>query len=319
MVVVVQVQLLSKICVNQLMKKLLIIGLLAIVWPLSIFAQHTVENLKQLNFFQDSLKHLGNTFINAEIDIDRKVANYQFIKTLVTALKIPNSFLYPFDSVKTISILNSPDNRFRIFSWYILNMDGSYRFYGAIQMNTGGSLKLYPLEDYSPILKNPEDSLTDNHKWYGAQYYKIIHINTGSPYYVLLGWKGNTVESTKKVIEVVSFKTSGVQFGLPVFEQKGRIHKRMVFEYARDASMLLRYVPDQNLIVFDNLAPPDKKSKDKPQTYGPDLSYDGFRLKNGRWEFIENLDMRNIPSEKDAKYNDPKTAKVWDKTTKPDN
>ena len=186
-----------------------------------IFAQHSdSENLKQLNFYQDSLKHLGSRFVNDEVDVNRKAANYQFIKTLVTALKTPNSFLFKFDSLKAISIVNSPDNRFRIFSWHIINMDGSHRFYGAIQMNTGGPLKLIPLEDYSPLLKNPEDSVTNNRKWYGAQYYQIIPMYGTNPYYVLLGWKGNTVKSTKKVIEVLSFKNDQPLFGMPVFEAR---------------------------------------------------------------------------------------------------
>jgi hypothetical protein len=302
------------------MKKLLIIGLLAVALPLFTFAQRADEsaNLKQLNFFQDSLKHLGSRFINDEIDVQRKSANYTFIKTLVSALKIPNSFFFPFDSLKAISILNSPDKRFRIFSWHIINNDGSYRFYGAIQMNTRGSLKIYPLEDYSPLLKNPEDSVTDNSKWYGAQYYQIIPVNGANPYYVLLGWKGNTIKSTKKVIDVISFKDDKPLLGLPVFDQKGKSRKRVIFEYTRQASMLLRYVPDQHLIVFDNLAPPDKKSKDKPETYGPDLSYDGYRLKNGRWEYVDNLDMRNVPDPHDAEYIDPKAQHTDEaKTTKP--
>ncbi len=300
------------------MKRLLIIGLFLIARPLFIFAQDESANRKQLNFFQDSLKHLGYTFINDEIDVHRKSANYQFIKTLVSALKIPNSFLFPFDSVKAISILNSPDNRFRIFSWHIINMDGSYRFYGAVQMNTGGPLKLYGLEDYSPLLKNPEDSVTDARKWYGAQYYKIIPVYAANPYYVLLGWKGNTVVSTKKVIDVISFKNGPPQFGLPVFDEKGKTRDRVIFEYSEQATMLLHYVPTQNLIVFDNLIPPDKKSEGKPETYGPDLSYNGFRLKNGRWEYVDNLDMRNVPSAKDAEFIDPKGEKAGgDDTTKP--
>jgi hypothetical protein len=291
------------------MKKLFIIVFLAMAWPMIIFAQHSDEtaNTRQLNFFQDSLKHLGYKFINAEIDVDRKAANYQFIKTLLTALKIPNSFHFPFDSVKSISILNSPDNKFRIFSWHIINMDGSYRFFGAIQINSGNNLKLYGLEDYSPYLKNPEDSITDNRKWYGAQYYKIIPVTGLNPYYVVLGWKGNTVESTKRVIDVISFKNDKLSFGLPVFDEKGKTLKRVIFEYNSQASMLLRYAPEQHLIVFDNLVPPDKKSKDNSKTYGPDLSYNGYRLKNGRWEYVDNLDMRNIPDPHDVDYIDPKT------------
>ena len=284
------------------------------------FAQHSDEskNLKELSIYQDSLKMLGKKFINDPDDLERKNANYKFIKLLVGALKVPHSFNYPFDSVKSISIINSPDNRFRILSWHIMNQDGSYRFYGTVQMNTGSNLLMYPLEDYSPLLKNPEDSVTNNRKWYGAQYYKIIRIAAANPYYVLLGWKGNTIKSTKKVIEVLSFdKDDKPNLGMAVFDGNGKNRKRVIFEYTRQASMLLRYVPDQNLIVFDHLAPPDQKLKDKPDTFGPDLTYDGYKLKNGKWQYIENLDMRNIPEDRDAEYVDPKAQAVIDRSAVP--
>jgi len=277
------------------------------------FAQHSDNSgyVHQLEIYQDSLKDLGDKFINSEIDVERKNANYQFIKTLVIALKVPNSFLFGFDSLKTITILNSPDNRFRIISWHIINDDGSYRFYGAIQMNTGGPLQLYPLNDYSPLLTNPQDSIVDNRKWYGAQYYKIIRVDADRPYYTMLGWKGFTAKSTKKVIEILSFKNDKPVFGLPVFDNS-RNHKRIIFEYTRQASMLLRYVSEEHLIVFDHLSPPDDKQKKDLESYGPDLSYDGYRLKNGRWEFVENLDMRNVPDDKDNDYVDPKKQAQMD-------
>ena len=272
------------------------------------FAQHSDENgrARQLQIYEDSLTSLGKKFVNDDNDLERKNANYLFIKTLVSALKIPNSFLYPFDSVKSVSIINSPDNRFRLITWHIVNADGSYRFYGTVQINTGGNLQMFPLNDYSPILKNPEDSVTDNTKWYGAQYYKIIPVYSPKLYYVLIGWKGNTVKSTKKVIDVISFKDNKVAFGMPIFDGNGKTRKRVIFEYTRQVSMLLRYVPDENLIVFDHLAPPDPKLKNQRDTYGPDLSYDGYRMKNGVWVYVDNLDMRNIPDSHDAEYIDPK-------------
>ena len=193
------------------------ITLLAVFSFYNGFAQFEQKDLTALNMYQDSLKRLGNKLINNPEELERKNANYTFIKTLVSALKTQNSFLYKFDSLKAVSIVNSPDNRFRIFSWHVANDDGSYRFYGAIQMNTGGALKLYPLDDYSPLITHPEDTVTDNTRWYGAQYYSIIPVQGVNPHYVLLGWKGYTDRSTKKVIDVLSFKNDKPVLGMPVF------------------------------------------------------------------------------------------------------
>jgi len=177
-------------------------------------------------------------------------------------------------------------------------------------------LRLYPLEDYSPLLKNPEDSVLSNRKWYGAQYYKIIKVDAENPYYTILGWKGNTDQSTKKVIEILSFKNDLPVFGMPVFGLS-RNKKRVIFEYTRQASMLLRYVPEENLIVFDHLSPPDDAHKNDPSAYGPDLTYDGYKLKNGHWVLVDNLDMRNLPDMKDDQYIAPKRASKVEQSGNP--
>ncbi|GAB2690634.1 hypothetical protein GCM10027037_12180 [Mucilaginibacter koreensis] len=293
--------------------------LMALVWCAlgvgTTLAQHSSESSyqKSLRHYQDSLQRLGREMVNNESDVERKNANYAFIRMLVTALKTPHSYDFAFDSLKTISILNSPDRKFRIFSWPVMNQDGSYRFYGAVQMNNNGPLVLHPLEDYSPILKNPEDSVTTNRKWFGAEYYKIIPVYSNRPYYVLLGWKGNNVKSTKKVIEVLSFDNGIPVWGKPVFEGNSKIRSRVIFEYSRQASMLLRYVPEQNLIVFDHIAPPDAKMKGKMEMYGPDLTYDGYRLSNGKWNYVNDLDMRNIALAGEQDIEDPKKQAQRDK------
>ena len=282
--------------------------LVLIFLTLAAFAQQPAPGSNQTKFklYEDSLKTLGSTIINNENDLERKNANYQFIRTLVNALKIPGSYHYGFDSVKTVSLLYSPDNQFRLFTWHVMNEDGSYRYYGTIQLNTGGALKMFPLTDYTPFIKNPEDSSLTAQHWLGAQYYKIIKEGKENPYYVLLGWKGNTVKTTKKIIEVLSFKNNAPVFGLPIFEGNQKTRKRVIFEYTRQASMLLRYVPEKQLIVFDHLAPRDPKVKADYSFYGPDLTYDGYQLKNGKWIFIQNLDMRNIPEDRDEGYVDPR-------------
>ena len=269
------------------------------------------NNQQQLIAFQDSLKQISYKMVNDSIEPERYNASYKLIKTLLTALKTPYSFDFTFDSVKSISIQSSSDKRFRIFSWHVMNNDGSYRYYGTIQMNKpDGKLELLPLIDYTSVFKNPSDSITTNDKWFGAQYYKIIPVlnNVPIPYYVLLGWKGNTIKSTKKIIEILYFKDGKAHFGMPVFDgdPDNLKKKRIIFEYDRRASMFLNYEPTTNTIVFDHLAPPDPQLKGKFELYGPDFSYDGFKLVNGRWKFITDLELKNNPTDQDDKFNDPR-------------
>lgn len=295
-------------------KNLLVLLLLSFIY-LNSFAQYKDDRMRsmQLPDYEDSLIRLGNKLINDENELERINANAQFIKTLVGALKMNNSFLYPFDSLKTVTILNAPDNRFRIISWHLQFEDGSYRFFGTVQINTGGALKMFPLTDYSPNLKSPEDTVTDNRKWYGAQYYRIVPVYSPKLYYVLLGWKGNTIKSTKKVIDVLSFKDDNPVFGMNIFEGNGKSRKRVIFEYTRQASMLLKYEPEQEMIVFDHLSPPELRFKDRPALFGPDLTYCGYKFKNGRWVYVENLDMRNVPERHDSQLVDPKKQAQLDK------
>jgi len=289
--------------------------LFVIIFLFSIVAsaQHSAPSKakEQFGVYLDSLKSLSYETINNPAEPERYNATYNMIRVLKDALKLPNSYNFSFDSLKTISVLTSPDRRFRIFTWHVMNQDGSYRYYGTVQMNNNtGKLQMFPLIDQSPFIKNPQDTITSNDKWYGSQYYKIIPViyNVSTPYYILLGWKGNNVKTTKRVIEVLSFKDGKAIFGMPVFDgDKSRPgKKRIVFEYNRQVSDMLNYLAKENTIVFDHLAPPDPKLEGKFESYGPDMSYDGFKLINGRWKFVEDLQLKNSPSEIDNSYNDPK-------------
>ena len=290
-------------------KKLLFLSFVLFIFC-GVRAQ-TPASRNKLNAFQDSLKNFGYQMINNQNEPERYNASFNLVKTLVKALKVPGSFNFGFDSLKTISIQTSPDNKFRIFSWHVMNNDGSYRYYGTIQMNTAdGSLKMFPLIDHSASIKNPQDTTLSNETWYGSQYYRIIPVSnySGTPYYILLGWKGNTVKSTKKVIETLYFKDNKAYFGLPVFDQyKENPGKyRLIFEYNRQVSMMLNYLPKERTIVFDHLAPPDPKLKGKYELYGPDMSYDGFKILNGKLKYLEDLPLKNDPSEKDNLFIDPR-------------
>ncbi len=262
------------------------------------------EGFQKIQALEDSLAKLGYTMYNEPSEPERLEANFTFVKTLVSALKVPHSYTFPFDSLDMVSILDAPDDRFRIFSWHIPLNDGSYLYYGAIQLHTSdGSLKLYPLLDKTYEIAEPEQAVTTPDHWYGAQYYRIVALNSA---YVLLGWKGYTPYVTQKVIEVLRLTESGAQLGQPIFDDaEGNKPARAIYRYSRNASMYLDYDTAENRIVFDHLAPADQRQQGQYEQYGPDLTYDAWQLANGRLVLISEVPFLNPPSSNDNRFNDP--------------
>src|SRR5262245_16950952 len=68
---------------------------------------------------EDSLQVLSDSMINAEMAGKRFMSDSLFVRTLVRALKIKNSFYYPFETLQTISIQYPDDSTFRIFTWQL--------------------------------------------------------------------------------------------------------------------------------------------------------------------------------------------------------
>lgn len=264
---------------------------------------------------QDSLIRISAAVLEATENPLRFEKNAQFIKTLVNALKTPGSFSFGFDSLKTISHVTSPDKAFRIFSWYVPTTEGGYRFFGAIQLNTkDGQLKLFPLIDESAAFIKDTNIISDNKKWFGARYYEIVPvINSGrQTYYALLGWKGNSSKTTKKVIEVLSFENGLPVMGKAVFEGiKGTpVQSRIVFEYNKLNSMTMRMDKVLNMIVFDHLVAFDPAMVGNYEFYASDSTFDGYRLLGGKLKLVENVQPKNDPDAKDELYIDPKNKNI---------
>lgn len=285
---------------------------------LKVQAQHSFSfnNGPVMSRYQDTLINLSEAVFSAESNEERFAKNAQFIKTLVNSLKTHTSFAYPFDSLKKITILKSPDNSFRIFSWAVPLNDGTYRFFGSIQMGTeDGKLKLYPLIDGTENIKDL-NMRTDNRNWYGARYYEVVPISIPGkhPYYVLMGWKGNNGKTSKKVIDILSFEQDVPVFGKAVFEGfKGSGSKnRMIYEYNKLNSMTLTMDKGSGMIVFDHLAPFSAEMEGNFEFYASDLSFDAYKIVNGKLKLVENVELKNDPNEMDDFYADPA-----DKSIKP--
>src|SRR5215831_8882101 len=132
--------------------KYLAILFIALVFltPLCDAQKISSSDTKKLMEKEDSLKNLAADIILDSLTAGRMRSDSQFVRTLVRALQIKNSFYYPFQSVQGISKLYAPDSAFRIFTWNISFDDYYSRQRGAIQMRTSdGSLRLVALRDYS--------------------------------------------------------------------------------------------------------------------------------------------------------------------------
>lgn len=238
-----------------------------------------------------NMEQYADDIINAAEMVDRFRADSFFTRALVNALKVPYSFSYPFDSLKTISRIYAPDSSFRIITWQIMKDFSYYRQKGAIQFHTkDGSLKLLPLYDYSSFTDNPVDSVRDNEHWIGAVYYSIIQ-NTfnNKNYYTLIGYDENDARSTKKWIEVLSFDNNNKpQFGGRYFSYANDEVKpkqpayRFCLEFKKHANAKLNFDKELGMITFAHLVSETGDIHAK-QTLIPFGTFEGFKWQNGKW------------------------------------
>jgi hypothetical protein len=250
---------------------------------------------KEFKEREDSLVKMAYQIVFANEAEQRFRSDSLFIKNLVRALKLKNSFYYPFDSLINISRLYSPDSAFRIFTWQLKKDEYTYLQRGAIQMQTpDGSLKLIGLHDVSMFTEKPTDSIRTANNWIGAIYYRIIlKTNNGKKIYTLLGFDDFTINSNKKWMEILTFNNSGEPvFGGPYIsfrEDSAKKNQKEFFrfniQYKKEASTTFNYDPDMDMIVYDQLIS-ESEEPGRKETYIPDGDFEGFKWKNGQWMHV---------------------------------
>lgn len=273
---------------------------LIVLLPVLLFFAATAQRLtkadeKALRHKEDSLKKFAVQIIQGRMPQNRFSADSTFTKMLVRALKTPNSFYYPFDSLLSISRLYAPDSTFRILTWQMVINENVIRQHGAIQMRTyDGSLKLFPLIDKSDVTIKLNDTIGNNKGWIGAVYYNIIQKTGGSNnYYTLLGFDENNIRSNKKIIEVLHFDEGEPIFGGRFFSfEEDSVFKtsigRYIMEFKKEDGPKLNYDPEMDIIVVEHLIS-ETNEPNKKWTYVGDGDYEGFKWKGGKWVHIEKI------------------------------
>ncbi len=170
--------------------KVYIVLLIALMACSKAFSQNIApQDMERFQIMEDSLLVTADSMFNAFIPDAHLGYSERFVKKMIRALKIPNSYYYPFDRLKeVINIIYADDQSFRIFNWEIVPSNVLKVYFGAIQMPSE-RLKLYGLRDYSEELgKGAEDSILTHGKWFGALYYRIMSEDVGGhKIYTLFG------------------------------------------------------------------------------------------------------------------------------------
>jgi hypothetical protein len=243
------------------------------------------------------IRDLFTRLINSRQDQEKIILAESISDKLEHLLLLPDAFDYPFDSIKKLGKIKSPDKKLRIFTWNLPLFDGTTRYYGFIQHKTdkADEIQLFRLTDKSEDLSHP-GFLTLTHKqWYGSLIYEIIEKKfEGMKYYFLLGFSPDNFFISRKIIDLLYFDESNEpKFGKPVFHYQNQMQYRIIFEYSSKVQMSLRWDPNLKMIIYDHLSPSTPANTGKFQFYGPDFLYDGLRFENGVWEVVEDVDIKN--------------------------
>jgi hypothetical protein len=248
--------------------------------------------------YEDTLKVMAHSIMNAESEAEKRLANQAFITNLTEVLQYEKAFKFTFDSLPTIARILSPDNTFRIFNWLLKKDNGAYEYYAIVHYHNKKRQRyeIIFLEDNSANIRNAEQEDLDAKNWYGGLYYQIAYIKkSGRKYYTLLAWDGNDGYSTKKIIDVMYFSGKNkIKFGLPIFKKnKKESQKRVIIEYDAKTSVSVKYQQKEQRIVFNHLVPPKKELEGLEEYYIPEGTFNAYQYKKGKWWLQQDIDIRN--------------------------
>ncbi|KAB1066046.1 hypothetical protein [Salibacter halophilus] len=236
------------------------------------------------------IAHYKSKQVEAQSQSGTVTYNDSLIQSVKEFLNTEDSYEVNIES-KFMGDLRSPDDEFRLITWNIPERQGSFTYFAFIQFED--DRPWIQLNDGSDQYESrPLYKTMNAENWYGALYYEIIPFkSSGKEYYALLGWDGNSKMSNKKVIEIAHFNKKGKPtFGAQVFGDD-KLKNRVVFEFKKDATLSLRYHEDDERIVFNHLEPLNPEMEGIYSFYVPNLNFDAYELKKGKWEFVENVEV----------------------------
>lgn len=262
------------------------------------------------NALESELLFYADVMINTFESSTRQRAAEEFEMLFEEYLSSGKAFQKEAAFHKYISVLDAPDDKFKLITWIKRVDDATSDYAGYLYFKNGKSTKLKRTDIVSEDLVYTSCTADS---WYGCYYYRIM--KSGKDYLVF-GMDINGKYDNQKIVDILSIDNEKVRFGKEVFEDKeeaGTYLNRIVLRFSSDASVYLNYDPKMKKIVHDHLEPRMGLQPGQGPTNIPDGTYEGYELKKGKWKYDKKLFhhvYKTAPFPKPVKFReDPKDIK----------
>lgn len=242
----------------------------------------------------DEINHYFVKIASARVDEKKLIYNDSLTNSILLYLEsVEDIIRVDLSEVKYLGNITSPDSLVKIFSWNI-PIEGGENIYNSYIYNSIHDSRIM-LRGEEGLSEIGQDAVIESKDWYGSLYYDIQTLDkTGEMTYILLGFDPDNINLNAKVIEILHFNDHGDPvFGKPVFADGNGALTRMIFKYSPLATMMLKFSPERNMVIFDHLSPSSPRFEGQYRYYGPDFSYDALEIKDGKLIMTEDIDLRN--------------------------
>lgn len=232
--------------------------------------------------------------MEASDDASRTALAKEIANEMEYLLNTPLAFGYNFPKLKNISSVRSENGMVRVITFCAPLSNGKFVYHGFVMYNDDDDITVTRLKQGKRAESDPMNANMQSDNWFGAVYYEITqHGKKSSPIYALCGWDGHNAFTNRKVLEQLNFDEDNKPILGGLFQtENGNGYSRLVFTFSEKAVMCLQYDRKEKMIIADHLAPsPSCNCEGQYQFYGPDLSYDGFYYKDGKWHWEFDVDV----------------------------
>lgn len=255
-----------------------------------IFLTKVLFSQSEFKQLEVQLARYNDWFVNSDEFEHRKYALNEFNNLFLQILMSERSYDYPFDSLKWISKQVPADSSFRIFSWQLMKSPTEFEYYGVIQTKDNA----FFLKDNKWQNYDIDYEVFTPSNWYGQIYYNLHQTMVkDKPEYLVFGLKILPDHIKIKTVESLYFENGIPKFGKGIFEDtlnKKLFKNRVVLLTSVESNSRLVFDNELDMIIFDHtISVPSSREPNARRLIVADGTYHGYKLKNDRWYFIDNV------------------------------